>query len=160
MIHWYFDVTLWRQLIPGAGVFVCYLFMWSIFLFTNYSTEKAMPTCQPRTEQREALKIGDCVSTSPVLLSYCSGLCESNVTAMMNTIFNGAPYLDMNCNCCKPTAMGENMATFLCADGTTIEKAYYVIEQCDCRGCEYDPITMGALNPVPAVTVPPAEPSR
>lgn len=134
--------------------------MWSIFLFTNYSTEKAMPTCQPRTEQREALKIGDCVSTSPVLLSYCSGLCESNVTAMMNTIFNGAPYLDMNCNCCKPTAMGENMATFLCADGTTIEKAYYVIEQCDCRGCEYDPITMGALNPVPAVTVPPAEPSR
>ncbi|XP_071480539.1 von Willebrand factor-like [Diadema antillarum] len=110
--------------------------------------EKPLPTCEAKRERQEQMVIDGCVSQGPVILSYCSGLCESNSTALM-----GPPFIEMNCHCCKPTAWYNTTMTFECEDATqNFQREYFIIEECDCESCGFDPRESASMVPVAAAT--------
>ncbi|XP_066301830.1 von Willebrand factor C and EGF domain-containing protein-like [Branchiostoma lanceolatum] len=110
----------------------------------KYTDGQCCPVCEPHPPQgsckptysNTTLELGECVSTTPIRMSTCSGRCSSTARIMLEP-----PYLDMDCTCCKPTRLRREVAQLSCADNTVIEQPYYVIEACGCEGCDYDPFS-------------------
>ncbi|XP_035688605.1 von Willebrand factor C and EGF domain-containing protein-like [Branchiostoma floridae] len=110
----------------------------------KYTEGQCCPVCEPHPPQgsckptysNTTLQLGECVSTSPIRMSTCSGRCSSTARILLEP-----PYLDMDCTCCKPTRVRRELAQLSCADNTVIEQPYYIIEACGCEGCEYDPFS-------------------
>ncbi|XP_065117497.2 intestinal mucin-like protein [Paramisgurnus dabryanus] len=77
------------------------------------------------------LESNGCVSSSPVEVTSCTGLCgtSSIYSADANSLVH-------SCSCCQEMTTSTREATLTCADGSNIIHSYIYIESCGCKASD------------------------
>lgn len=72
-----------------------------------------------------------CISSTPVEITSCSGLCETS------SIYSAeANALVHSCSCCQEMTTTKKEVTLTCPDGSNISHTYIYIESCGCKASD------------------------
>uniref|UniRef100_A0A672PH92 CTCK domain-containing protein n=1 Tax=Sinocyclocheilus grahami TaxID=75366 RepID=A0A672PH92_SINGR len=72
-----------------------------------------------------------CISSAPVEITSCSGLCETS------SIYSAeANALVHSCSCCQEMTTTKKEATLTCPDGSNISHSYIYIGSCGCKASD------------------------